>query len=89
MIVRRWTRTAVTRLYEVCSRLKSSRRELASLRVARIELRFGPHRFIALLLVFLLGVPASKSLQGPRTSPAQETPQLVDLLDRIESLPNE
>jgi hypothetical protein len=41
MIVRRWTRTAVTRLSEVRSRLKSSRRELASLPVARIELQYG------------------------------------------------
>jgi hypothetical protein len=89
MIVRRWTRTAVTRLSEVCSRLKSSRRELAGLRVARIKLRFGPHQFIASLLVFVLGVHASKSQQGLRTGPAQETPQILDLLDRIESLPIE
>jgi len=82
MIVRRWTRTAVTRLSEVCSRLKSSPLEFASL-------RFGPRQFIASLLVFLLGVLASRSQQGPRTSPAQETPQILDLLDRIESLPIE
>ena len=41
MIVRRWTRTAVTRLSEVRPRLKSSRWELAGLRVARIERQFG------------------------------------------------
>lgn len=41
MIVGRWARTAVTRLSEVRPCLKSSRRELASLRVARIQLQFG------------------------------------------------
>jgi hypothetical protein len=89
-IVRRWTRTAVILLSEVCSRLKSLRREFASLPVARIELRFGSLQFVASLLVFILGVPAAKGQQNPRTNPAQETPRMLDdLLDRIESLPIE
>ena len=41
MIVRRWTRTAVTRLSEVRPRLKSFRWEFASLRIACIERQFG------------------------------------------------
>lgn len=88
-IVRGWTRTAVTRLSEVSAHFDSCHRELACLRVPRIDVTSHLHQFIAYLLVFLLGVPALRSQQGPRTSSSQESPQILDLLDRIESLPIE
>ncbi len=89
MILWKWTRTAVIRLSEFSSRWKSSRRKPACLQVARSDVRFGPPRWMAPVLVLLLGISGSESQPVPRTKAAQETPQLLDLLDRIESLPIE